>query len=66
VHDGERRERDGPEDLDRDPPDEPALGLDRAGEQRGRGTGVLRAGIPRPASQLGGDERVPVALVERV
>ena len=50
---GQRRERDRAQDLDRDPPDEPAVALERGAEQRGRRAGVLRAGVPRAAGQLG-------------
>jgi hypothetical protein len=66
VGDDQRRERDRPQDLDRDPADEPAVRLERPGEQRRRRARVLRAGVPRAARQLGGDERVPVTVVEGV
>ena len=63
--DRERGERHGAQDLDRDPADEHARGLDGPAEQRRGRPGVLRAGVPRAARELRRDEAVAVALVER-
>ena len=62
----ERRDRDGAQDLDRDPPDEPPVALQRRAEQRGGRAGVLRPGVPRAAGQLGGVQDLAVAPVEGV
>src|SRR4029079_16216778 len=62
---GERSDRDRAQDLDGDPGDDQPGGLERAAEQRGRGPGVLGAGVPRAARQPRRDEDVAAALVER-